>query len=428
MGALPLILMFIFFALGVPVAIALISAVLPYFMFVNQTMPVDLILQRLIGSVQNSSLWAIPYFIMAGTILNYSGVTSRLMNLAEALCGHLPGALAQVNVLLSAFMGGISGSSSSDAASDCKILVPEMVKRGYGKPFSAAVTAASSIITPIIPPGIGLILFAYIANVSVGKMFMAGYIPGIIITIGMMILVHFICKKKGYVPTRKKMASLSELWKITKDSVFALMLPLIIIMAIRLGIVTPTECGALCVFYALFVGIFIHKELKLEHIWPILKESFTGTAVILMVLCSANAFGWYLSYERLPIKITEWLLTLDFTPLGFLMMVNILFLVLGLFMEGSASIVILVPLLIEVAKNLGIDMVHLGLLIVFNAQIGAITPPFGPILFLISPLLDIDLKDLSKACLPFVALLVGCLLLFTFFPALVTFLPSLVFD
>ena len=427
MGALPVYLMFALFLLGVPVAIALIACVLPYFLFINPTMPPQMVLQRLVAQVESSSLWAVPFFITAGAVLNYAGVTKRLMNLCEGIVGHLPGALGQVNVLLSALMGGISGSAASDAATECKILVPEMLERGYDKDFSAAVTAASSMITPIIPPGIGLILFAFVANVSVGRMFLAGWIPGIIMTVGMMMLVHMIAKRRGYVPTRTRPAKGKELLLLVKDAGWALVLPLVIIMAIRIGIVTASECGALCVFYALFVGVFIHRELKIKHIWPILKDAVTGTATVLVIMCAANVLSFYLSYERLPHRITEYLTTVQFNRVTFLLMVDLIFVLLGLFMEGGAAIIIMVPLLLGTAQALGIDMIHFGLLIVFITQIGAVTPPFGMVIFLVSPLLDIPISRLSKALLPFIGLLIFCMLLFTFMPVLSTWLPTLVY-
>lgn len=427
MGFLPIILMFVLFFLGVPVAITLLACVLPYFLFINSGMPVYLILQKMVSQLESTSLWAVPFFITAGCILNYSGVTKRLMDLCEGLVGHRPGALAQVNVLLSAFMGGISGSAASDAATESKILVPEMLKRGYDKDFSAAVTAASSQITPIIPPGSGLIIYACVANVSVGRMFMAGWIPGIIMTALMMILVNSISKKRGYVPTREKRASAKELWHLFRRAIWALILPFVIIMAIRIGICTASECGALCVFYSLFVGIFIHKELKPKHFFPILKEAAISTASVLIIMCGANVLSFYMSYERIPHIIAQWLLSLNLSAPVFLLLVCLLFVFLGLFMEGGASIIILVPLLLTTAKTLGIDLVHFGLLIVYIAQIGSVTPPFGMVIFLVSPLLDIPIMQLSKALIPFIILLLFIMLLIAYVPALSTFLPTLVY-
>ncbi len=427
MGFLPIILMFVLFFAGVPVAITLLACVLPYFMFINSGMPTYLVLQRMVAQLESTSLWAVPFFITAGCILNYSGVTKRLMDLCEGLVGHRPGALAQVNVLLSAFMGGISGSAASDAATESKILVPEMLKRGYDKDFSAAVTAASSQITPIIPPGSGLIIYACVANVSVGRMFMAGWIPGIIMTGLMMILVNSISKKRGYVPTREKRASAKELWHLFRRAIWALILPFVIIMAIRVGICTASECGAMCVFYSLFVGIFIHKELKPKHFFPILKEAAISTASVLIIMCGANVLSFYMSYERIPHLIAQWLLSLNLSAPVFLLLVCLLFVFLGLFMEGGASIIILVPLLLTTAKTLGIDLVHFGLLIVYIAQIGSVTPPFGMVIFLVSPLLDIPIMQLSKALIPFIILLLLIMLLIAYVPALSTFLPTLVY-
>lgn len=427
MGFLPIVLMFILFFAGVPVAISLLACVLPYFIFINDSMPVYLVLQRMVAQLESSALWAVPFFITAGSVLNYSGVTRRLMDLCEALVGHLPGALAQVNVLLSAFMGGISGSAASDAATDCKILVPQMIKRGYDKDFCAAVTAASAQITPIIPPGSGLIIYACIADVSVGRMFMAGWIPGIILTVLMMGLVHVMSKKRGYVPTRQKPADAKELLSLLKQSVWAMILPFVIIMAIRIGICTASECGAICVFYSLFVGAVIHKELKAEHIFPILKEAAINTAAVLIIMCGANVLSFYMSYERIPHLIANWLLSFDFTAPVFLLVVCALFLFMGLFMEGGAAMIILVPLLLSTAQVLGIDLVHFGLLIVYIAQIGSVTPPFGMVIFLVSPLLDISIVNLSKALVPFIILLIFVMLLIAYIPALSTWLPTLIY-
>ncbi|WP_315523369.1 TRAP transporter large permease subunit, partial [Fusobacterium massiliense] len=222
---LPIILLFALFFLNVPICFALFSSTFFYFIFINTNTYPDLILQVFVNSAQSFPLLAIPFFIMAGSVMNYSGISSRLMGVAEVLTGHMKGGLAQVNVLLSTLMGGISGSANADAAMECKILVPEMTKRGYSKEFSAAITAASSAITPVIPPGINLIIYSLIANVSVAKMFIAGYVPGLVMCISLMITVYLIAKKRGYKPIREKRASSKEIFKVLKDSFWALFLP-----------------------------------------------------------------------------------------------------------------------------------------------------------------------------------------------------------
>lgn len=424
---LPIFLLFFFFLLGVPIGFALLIAVLPYFMFINTSLPVDVIIQRVVANTEAVSLWAIPFFIAAGTIMNYAGITPRLMKMAEALTGHMRGGLAQVNVLLSAMQGGLSGSCAADAAVQCKILVPEMSKRGYDVPFSAAVTAASSLITPIIPPGIGLILYAFLANVSVGKMFFAGYIPGILMTAGLMLLVHFISKRRGYLPSREKRAGVKDIVKIGLEAAWALFLPLGLILGLRIGMFTPTEGGAMCAVYSVLVGVFIYKDLKPTHIWPIIEESVLGTATVMLIMCTANAFSYYMSYERIPYAMSQFLIHMDLGKVGFLIAVNILFLVLGMFVEGGASMIILAPLLAPVAASLGIDLVHFGIIMVMNITIGAITPPFGVILFLVAPLLGIKVSTLTKEIWPFIGVLILVLIAVTFVPQIVLFIPNLVF-
>lgn len=425
---IPILLLIVLFFLGVPVVFSMLIAVIPYLTFIDRSMPAYMFLQRLVSSIESSSTWAIPFFILAGSIMTYSGISKRLLNLCEGLVGHLPGGLAQVNVLLSTLMGGISGSAAADAASECKILVPEMLRHGYDKPFSAAVTAASSLITPIIPPGITLILFSCIANVSIGKMFVAGYTPGIIICVTMMVLVHVISKKKHYEPSRKKRAPGKELWKLTKEASWALLLPFGLILAIRFGVCTATEGGALCAAYALFVGVFIYKEIKLRHLWLIIEDFVRSTATVVILLCAANAVSWYMSYSGVTNKLTNALFGMNLTRISFLLIAILLYLILGMLMDGGAVMVMIVPIMLGPAKALGIDLVHFGIIMVLMSAIGALTPPFGIILYLVGPLLSLDIKELVKAVIPFILLLIGLVLIFAFIPQIVTFIPNLVFN
>ena len=271
----PVICIVILMFCNVPVWIAMFDGVLPYFMGLNNFgFAAGTAIQRLVATMETTSYLAIPYFVTAGAIMNYSGISKRLLDLADALIGHVTGGLGHVNVLLSVFMGGISGSAAADAAMECKILVPEMERKGYSKDFSAAVTLASSLITPIIPPGMGLIVYAMLAEVSVGRMFAAGYLPGFLTAALMMILVYVISKKHGYKGSREKMASLKEIGKLMLDGFWALIIPFGLLMALRSGVFSANEAGAFCAVYALIIGAFVYKELKAEHLWPILKESW----------------------------------------------------------------------------------------------------------------------------------------------------------
>lgn len=382
-------------------------------------------MQTFIRSAESFPLLAIPFFIMAGSVMNYSGISKRLMGMAEVLTGHFIGGLAQVNILLSVLMGGISGSANADAAMQCKILVPEMVKRGYSKSFSGAITAASSIVSPIIPPGIVLIIYSLLSNVSVTRMFIAGYIPGILIALSLMIVVYIISKKRKYLPSRDKRATLKEVFKQFKDSIWALIMPFIIILGMRIGIFTPTEAGAMAVVVTTLIGIFIYKELKISNFGLILKETIYGTSTVMFIIIAANVFGSYLSWERIPYRLTETLLNFSSSPWLLLLIINLILLFVGMFIDGGAAMIILAPLLIPAALKLGIDPLHLGIVMVVNIMIGGVTPPFGSMMFLTCSLLDIKIQDFIKEVIPFIIALLVVLFLLTYLPQISLFLPNL---
>lgn len=413
---IPMLILFIMFFSNIPICFALFASTFFYFIFMNTSTYPDLILQTFIKSAESFPLLAIPFFIMAGAIMNYSGISASLMAIAEVLSGHMKGGLAQVNVLLSTLMGGISGSANADAAMECKILVPEMIKRGYSKEFSAAVTAASSAITPVIPPGINLIIYSLIANVSVAKMFLAGYIPGLGMCVALMITVYLIAKKRNYKPIREKRASIVEIGKELKKSIWALFLPFGIIMGMRLGYFTPTEAGAVAVVYCIIVGFFVYKELKLIYFLDIIQETVYGTSTVMFIIIGATVFGQYLNWERIPHVVGEFLINFTDNKYLFLLMVNIILLFVGMFIEGGAAMIILAPLLIPTALNLGIDPIHFGIVMIVNIMVGGLTPPFGSMMFLTCSIVRVEIKDFLKECCPFILALLIVLLMVTIIP------------
>ncbi|MDO4690869.1 MAG: TRAP transporter large permease [Fusobacterium sp.] len=424
---IPIFILFILFFINIPICFALMGSTLFFFAFIDTSMDLDLIMQNFIRSAESFPLLAIPFFIMAGSIMNYSGISKRLMSMAEVLTGHMIGGLAQVNIVLSVLMAGISGSANADAAMQCKILVPEMVKRGYSKEFSGAITAASSIVSPIIPPGIVLIIYALLSNVSVTKMFIAGYVPGFIISIALMITVYIISKKRNYNPVREKVASFKEILKQLKESIWALIMPFVIILGMRIGMFTPTEAGAMAVIITSLIGIFIYKELEFKRIRDILRETVLGTSSVMFIIIAANVFGSYLSWERIPYKITEILLNFSSSPSTLLFLINLLLLFVGMFIDGGAAMIILAPLLIPAATKMGIDPLHLGIVMVVNIMIGGITPPFGSMMFLTCSLLKVKIQDFIKEIIPFLITLLVILFLLTYIPKIVLFLPNLLF-
>ncbi|MGE4584904.1 MAG: TRAP transporter large permease [Sphaerochaeta sp.] len=424
---LPVILVFILYFSSIPIAYALFGSSLFYFAVIDTSSPVDLILQKFVTSTQSFPLLAIPFFVMAGSIMNYAGISKKLMQFADVLTGHMAGGLAQVNVLLSMLMGGVSGSANADAAMQSKMLVPEMEKRGYDRAFSTAITAASSAVTPVIPPGINLIIYALIANVSVGRTFMAGYLPGILMTLSLMVTVSLISKKRGYLPVREKRASPKELLHQSLDSLWALLFPFGIILGLRIGMFTPSEAGAVAVFYCIIVGKFIYKELGKEHIIPVLRETIFGTSGVVLIIVSASVFGYYLNWERIPQALTSMLL--DFTQNKYLMLmiINVLFLVMGMFLEGGAALIILAPLLVPVVTKLGVDPVHFGLICIVNIMIGGLTPPFGSMMFTCCSITKCSLQDFVREVIPFIVALLISLLLVTYIPTISLILPNLLY-
>ncbi|MGM0549279.1 MAG: TRAP transporter large permease [Bacillota bacterium] len=425
MAFVPVIIAFILYFTGIPIAFALIAAALSYFSFINVGMPPDLILQRFVSSSASFPMLAIPFFIMAGSIMNYSGISASLMKMADVLTGHLTGGLAQVNIVLSLLMGGISGSANADAAMQCKILVPEMEKRGYSRAFSTAVTAASSSVAPVIPPGIDLIIYALIAQVSVGKMFLAGYAPAIIMGLTLMVTVSIIAKKRNYAPSRAKRASLKEIFTQARKSIWALFLPFGIILGLRAGMFTPTEGGAIAVLFCTLVGIFVYKELELKHLPLILKDTIYSTSTVMFIIIAASIFGYYMTWEMIPQALSAALLSATNSKIIMLLMVNLLLLILGMFLEGGAALIILAPLLVPVVTGLGVDPVHFGAIAIVNIMIGGITPPFGSMMFTSCSITGVEISDFVKEVYPFILALIVALLVVTYVPGIVMFLPNL---
>lgn len=422
---IPIALVFLLYFSSMPIAFALFGATLFYFTFFDAGMPADLVLQKFITATASFPLLAIPFFIMAGSVMNYSGISKKLMQMADVLTGHMMGGMAQVNIVLSTMMGGVSGSANADAAMQSKILVPEMTKRGYSPAFSSAITAASSAISPVIPPGITMIIYALIAQVSVGKMFAAGYVPGVIMAASLMFTVYLISKQRNYKPSREKRSNGKEIILQLRDSVWSLSLPFGVILGLRFGLFTPTEAGAIAMLASALIGVFIYKELKLEHIKPILKDTIYGTGTVVLIIVSASVFGYYLNWERIPQALTQALL--NFTDNKYLMLalLNILLLVIGMFLEGGAALIIVAPLVVPVVVKLGVDPIHFGMIIIVNIMIGGVTPPFGSMMFTTCSVTKVPVKDFVSEIWPFIIALLFSLLVVTYWPSLILFFPNL---
>lgn len=422
---LTVIVMLALLFLKAPVYAAVLGGSIVYFIFTPGTNPI-LFAQRVIVGTQNISLLAIPFFVGAGVLMNYTGVTSRIMNFCETVTGRMNGGLAQVNVLLSTLMGGLSGSSLADAAMEAKLLVPAMEKQGYSKAFSTVLTAASAMITPIIPPGIAMILYGCLTDVSIGKLFVSGVGMGIIMCVSMMLLVSYLSKKRGYTRIREEKLTSKQFVTALKPAALPLCMPILIIGGIRIGVFTATEAGAGAIVFALCLGL-MYRELKFKDFCIAVKETVVTTSSIMLIIGAASVFSWILTKEQLPQRLTVWMLSTIHNKYVFLMAVNVFLIIVGMFIEGNASMIILVPLLAPVAVAYDINPVHFAMMYIFNGAIGSLTPPMGTLMFVTCGVTKCKTKDFIKEAVPFYLLLFVLLMLFSYVPILTTGLVDLVY-
>jgi len=416
------VIMLVLLFMKMPVFVSVLAGSVTYF-FMHPELPTQIMAQRVLAGVESIPLLAIPFFVCSGVIMNYSGVTKRIMRFCEVCMRRVPGGLAQVNVLLSTLMGGLSGSNLADAAMEAKMLVPEMEKRGFSKEFSAVVTATSAMITPLIPPGIAMIIYGSIANVSIGQLFVAGIGPGLLLCIAMMILVGIISVKREY---KNEMAEEVPFGKALLEAILPLLLPIVIIGGIRLGVFTPTEAGAVAIVYAVILSL-IYREFTFKGMAQALKETVTTTASIMLIVGAASAFAWILTRERIPQRLTEFIVTNIHNKYLFLIIVNFFLLIVGMFIEGNASMIVLVPLLVPVARALGINDIQFAMVFIFNGAIGALSPPMGTLMFVTCGITGCKIGPFIKEAVPFYFMLLACLLLLTFVPIFSLFFVNLVY-
>ena len=419
------IVLLVFLFLKVPVFISILAGSVTYFILTPRV-PQLIIAQRLVAGVESIPLLAIPFFVCAGVFMNHSGVTQRIMEFCGVLTGRMTGGLAQVNILLSTLMGGLSGSNLADAAMEAKMLVPEMEKKGFSKEFSSVVTATSAMITPLIPPGIGMILYGSIANVSIGKLFVAGLSVGAMLCIALMILVHFMSKKRGYKPLHDERIKMNEFLKALKGAILPLCLPVIIIGGIRIGIFTPTEAGSVAIIYSLILGI-VYKELTMKKFLNGIKETVITTSAIMLIVGAASALSWVLTKERVPQQLTDFIVEVINNKYMFLIIVNVFLIIVGMFIEGNAITIILVPLLAPIALKLNIDPMHFAMIFIFNVSIGTLSPPMGTLMFVTCGVTKCKIKNFIKEAVPFYILLLIVLGLLTFIPQFSTALVNMLY-
>ncbi len=422
---IPLILVFVLLAFRIPVSMSFIASAVFFFAYIAPEMPLNVVLSKMVSGGLNMNLMAIPFFITAGLLMNYTGITRRMMKFADLLVGHMWGGLAQVNVLLSTLMGGLCGSSNADAAMQCKMLVPEMEERGFNRGFSVGVTAASALISPMIPPGVMLILYASITENSVLDMFMAGYLPGILMCIVLMVAVNYVSHRDNYKPTREKRASPKEIFHGFIECFWAVVMIIVLIVGLRSGIVTATEGGAVLCLLCLLVGLLIYREMCLRDLVVVAKEAFASVTNVFGIIVSATVFGLYLTYAQIPQRITTLIMGLTDSPIVFLLLVNMLLLVMGMLVDGAAVLMIAVPLLYPVALQMGINPIHFGIIFILNLSIGGLTPPFGATMYQCCNLCHIEIPEFLKQSKELILALLIALMLVTFIPGISTLLPTI---
>lgn len=410
-------------AIGMPVAFTLGFIAFAYLLL--QDGPLISATQRIVAGVDTFPLLAVPMFVLAGEIMNSGGVTSRIFSFARALVGHFPGGLGQVNVLASFFASGMSGSAIADAAGLGKLEYKAMNEAGYPDEFVGPLSAASCILGPLIPPSIPMVVYGVMANASVGQLFIAGLVPGLLTTFALMIYVWYQARRKSY--PRDARVGIDTVWRSFRDAFWALLTPVIIIGGIFSGVFTPTEAGAFTALYALFISMFVYRAVSLRRLPRIFINAAAISAVIGLIVAMANLVSYIMTLERIPQDIAQWLLGLSDNPLIILLMINVMLLVLGMFMDGMAILILTVPVFLPVTNQLGVDPVHFGVVVIMNIMIGVLTPPFGIGLFVISKVTGIPFRTMAVGILPFIIPLIIVLLIVTVFPNLVMMLPRLLF-
>ncbi|WP_269582465.1 TRAP transporter large permease [Roseibium sp. Sym1] len=414
----------LFLVIGMPVAFALALAAFPVFLATG-TMPPTVAIQKMVTATQSFPLLAVPFFIFAGNLMNSTGITERLIKFARLLTGWLAGGLGQVSILLSLMMGGISGSAVADASMEARLLGPSMIsKGGYSKAATSAVLAFGSIITATIPPSIGLILFGFINEVSIGRLFLAGIVPGVLLTATLMVTAWIVASKNGYKPDLSQPPSLSELGASFRESVWALAFPVILIVGFRFGFFTATEAGAFLVFYALFVGVFVYRELSFAKLYDAITGSVLDLGMVMLLIMMAAVLGYAVTIEQGPQQIAAFMTTLTENPYLILILVLLLLLVSGMFLEGAANILLVTPIVLPVLTQAGFDPIHMGILMVTLINIGGLTPPVGVIMFTVCGILDVKTGAYAKASSPYFIAMLAFLALLVVFPALSLFVPG----
>jgi tripartite ATP-independent transporter DctM subunit len=417
-------LFFLFLAIGVPVAFALGLATVPVFML-GDYMPLTVAMQRMYGATQSFPLLAVPFFILAGNLMNITGITDRLLIFARLLTGWMIGGLAQVSIVLSALMGGISGSAVADAAMESRLLGPAMEKRGYAKGFTASVIAFSSVITSTIPPSIGLILFGFISEVSIGRLLLGGVVPGILMTVMLMVVTSIVARRMGYEPELAERPAFREIVVSFFNCIWALIFPVFLLVGFRFGFFTATEAGAIVVVYALAVGVFVYRELTWSNLVAAMRDSILDIGMVMLIIVMAAVLGHALTIEQAPSAITGFLAGLPGERYVTLFAVLAIVFIAGTVMEATVNVLLVTPLVLPALVAVGFDPVQMGVVMIILVSVGGNTPPVGVIMYTVCGILKCDFAEFVKWSWPFVVTMLLLIAALALVPEIVLFLPNL---
>ncbi len=416
-----ILLVFIF--LGTPIAVGLGLTSVGVFALLGETSNLPIFSQRMYSATTGFTLLAIPFFIFAGNLMNTGGITNRIFRFASALVGHKWGGLGQVNVIASLIFSGMSGAAVADAAGLGMIEIKAMTDNGYDKEFSAAITAASSTIGPVVPPSIPFVIYGTMTGVSVASLFLAGFVPGFLMAISMIIVVYVISRKRNY--PRCVKASFEERFTSFKEAFLSLLTPVIIVGGILSGQFTPTEAAVIACIYALILSMVIYREVKPTQLIGIIKNTILHTIKVMFIISAAGFFGWFLTYLRLPQIIIQSLTSITTNPVALILIIIAILLIIGMFLEGIAVLLITIPVFMPIVAQIGMDPIQFGVVMILASMIGLLTPPVGMCLYAVASISDVKIFTLSKEVLPYIFGIFIVLLAIAFIPALSLWLPSL---
>lgn len=420
------IVFLVLLVIGAPVAFAIGLSGFVFFA-TSDIMPMSIGVQKIATVSQSFPLLAVPFFVLAGHLMNESGITDRLFKFSHVAVAWMAGGLAQVSIILSTLMGGVSGSAVADAAMEARVLGPQMISHGYSKGYSASVIALSSLITSTIPPSIGLILYGYVGQVSIGRLFMAGIIPGILMMIFLMMAAWLVARRRNYVVDGASKPTASALLSATWQAKWALLFPVLLVVSIRGGVFTPSEVGAFAVVYAIVVGMFAHREMNFDQVMRAFGHAISDIGMIMLIILMSGMIGFAIIFLQVPQHIAGALLNGLSNPVAIVAIILVSLFVAGLFVESTILVLLLTPIFVPIIQKVGVDPVHFGILMMTIVTLGSMTPPVGVAMYTVCSLLDCPIEDYVRESLPFVAAILLLVVTLLFFPGLVLFLPNLAF-